>query len=134
MPTTSSHLQVTYRADLDILFCRWIDPATSVQLHTNYLQALEKATELQIHYWLFDLRRRGPACAEDEAWLLQTFFPQVEASIPGKHYFAYLVTPSHHLHLQQNVEITSIQRYSSRTKIYVFDSEQKAIDWLATFR
>ncbi len=134
MQNTASPLQVTYRPDLNILFCRWIDPSNSVQLQTSYLEALEKAKELKVNYWLFDLRRRGPACPADEAWLLQQFFPLVETSILGKQYFAYLVTPSHYLHIQQEIGMANIQRFSIRTKIYIFDSEQKAIDWLATWR
>lgn len=134
MENTLSNLQVSYRQDLDILFCRWLQPCSSVTLQKGYLHALEKAKELQVHYWLFDLRRRGPVSTEDGDWILKTFFPKTEATIPGKHYFSYLVTPNHYQHLQEEIGLISIQQYSARTKIYVFDSEQKAINWISSSR
>ncbi|CAA9256520.1 MAG: hypothetical protein AVDCRST_MAG95-2128 [uncultured Adhaeribacter sp.] len=134
MENSLPYLKVDYRADLDILFCRWISRATSEQLQAGYLFLLDKAKDLAVNYWLFDLRSRGPASPEDQNWLLQNFFPRVEANFPGNHYFAYLVTPSHYTYVRESVGMPLLQKYSARTSIYVFDSEQKAINWLANSR
>jgi hypothetical protein len=134
MENSLPYLKIDYRPDLDIVFCRWITRASSEQLQAGYLHLLEKTKVLAVNYWLFDLRSRGPASPADQSWLLQNFFPKVEATLKGHHFFAYLVTPSHYAYVRDTVGMPLLQRYSARSSIYVFDSEQKAINWLTASR
>jgi hypothetical protein len=123
---------IDYRKDLGILFFRFISPVSSRQLQEAYLAALEAGRQHQTHCWLVDLRRRGIAGSQDEAWLLNDFFPMVESHIPGQHYFAYLVTPNFlpyvREHLNLNLELTRDSR--PRTHLKISDSEQQAVEWL----
>src|SRR5687767_2686337 len=88
-------LSRTYRADLGILFVRWKRKANPETLRAGYMQCLEEAVELKNNFWFLDLRQRGPANPSDEKWILNKFFPEIENRIPGNHYFAYLVSPTH---------------------------------------
>lgn len=127
-----SYLKVDYRKDLNILFCRWVNPFNSHELHTGYLFALQKARELEVNRWLLDLRRRGPASTEDELWLLNEFFPMVKKKIHGHHAFAYLVTPTHYQHIRDGVSFDKIRNYVPGVTILVFDAEEKAVEWLTS--
>jgi hypothetical protein len=123
-------LNLDYRKDLGILFCRWGDPGNSAQIQQGYRAAVGQGKECQVNTWLFDLRRRGPISAEDQNWILQHFFSTVESAIPGKHYFAYLVTPTHYVYIRDSVGLDSIRNFRPNTEIHLFESEQKAVEWL----
>ena len=124
------NLSIIYRPDLKILFCRFIQPVTSSQLRRSYDFALGIAQQEQARFWLFDLRRRGPTQAEDENWLLNQFFPRAQALSKHYQYFAYLVTPTHYVYLRDNIGFEKLNNYSQILKINVFDSEEKAVQWL----
>ncbi|GEO05569.1 hypothetical protein AAE02nite_32330 [Adhaeribacter aerolatus] len=130
MVDVAGNLSVTFRSDLNILVCRFIQPTASALLRSGYENALKIAQEYEARFWLFDLRRRGPAQAEDENWILEIFFPQLENITPTTLYFAYLVTPSHLLHVREIIDLNKLAHYSPHIYIAVFDSEAKAIEWL----
>ena len=123
-------LNVNYRPDLNILFCRFVQPIPSAQLKSSYEYALQVAQEKQVHFWLFDLRRRGPARQEDEDWILEKYFPRLETHRHLPNYVAYLVTPTHFAHIREKIGMDKLQNYSSLTYIQIFDSEEKALNWL----
>ena len=130
MVNEAGNLSVTFRSDLNILICRFIQPTPSDLLRAGYENALAIAKENNTRFWLFDLRRRGPARPEDETWILESFFPRLEANAQETQYFAYLVTPSHLVHVRGVIGLDKLANYSPHVHISVFDSEAKAIDWL----
>ncbi|WP_157593088.1 hypothetical protein [Rufibacter tibetensis] len=129
-----SNLQLKYRKDLDILYLRWFRVPDSEQLRQGYLLAFELAKEVKSAYWLFDLRSRGQLSPEDEAWMLQTFFPKVEEELGHKNYFSNLVTPSHYSYIKECIGIDYLQNFSEQSKLGVFVSEQDAVAWLLKSR
>ncbi|WP_181304947.1 hypothetical protein [Rufibacter sp. XAAS-G3-1] len=129
-----SNLHLTYRRDLDILFLRWYRYPTSAQLREGYLSALEMAREVKATYWMFDLRSRGKISEEDESWMLQTFFPQIEEEFEYQGYFANLVTPTHFAHIRDTIGLDYLENYGKLTQLGVFQSEQEAVAWLLKSR
>ena len=125
-----SHLQLTFRKDMSILFLRWSKPVGSELLRTGYSQALDFAEEVGAHLWLFDLRGRGGATPEDEDWILQEFYPSVHERLQRLGYFAYLVSPTHYAHLRDHVGLEKLANFSQAVKIYPFVSELDAVEWL----
>ncbi|MDB5263692.1 MAG: hypothetical protein JWQ14_2975, partial [Adhaeribacter sp.] len=126
----TGNLSLNFRADLNILFCRFVQPTSSVLLRLGYENALRVAQENHVRFWLFDLRRRGPAQTEDEKWILEDFFPRVEQQTKKYLFFAYLVTPTHYTHVREVIGLEKLAHYSAHSEISIFDSEEKAIDWL----
>ncbi|WP_210489951.1 hypothetical protein [Rufibacter aurantiacus] len=129
-----SNLHLTYRRDLDILFLRWYRSPDSVQLRQGYLQALDMAKEVKTAYYMFDLRSRGQVSADDEAWLLQNFFPSMEEECNHQSYCANLVTPTHFNYIKETVGLEFLEQYSDLTKMGIFLSEQDAVAWLLKSR
>ncbi len=83
---------------------------------------------------MFDLRSRGPVAGEDEAWLLQTFFPLIETELEHTNYLANLVTPSHYAHIVANYGLDFVNNFSEQTKLGIFMAEQEAVAWLLKSR
>lgn len=131
MVDISGNLFLDFRSDLNILICRFTQPIPSSFLRQEYENSLEVSREYNARYWLFDLRRRGPISAEDESWILDYFFPQAENLTRTHQYFAYLVTPSHYLHIKSMISVENLANFTPLTHIAIFDSENKALDWLA---
>ncbi|WP_210462871.1 hypothetical protein [Rufibacter roseolus] len=129
-----SNLHLTYRRDLDILFLRWYRSPDSVQLRQGYLQALDMVKEVKTAYYMFDLRSRGQVSADDEAWLLQNFFPSMEEECNHQSYCANLVTPTHFNYIKETVGLEFLEQYSDLTKMGIFLSEQDAVAWLLKSR
>jgi hypothetical protein len=129
-----SNLHLTYRKDLDILFLRWYQRPDSQQLRQGYLSALDMAREVKSAYWMFDLRSRGQIAEEDQDWMLQTFFPQIEEEFGYESYFANLVTPTHFAYIRDHVGLDYLQNYGVLTQLGVFQSEQEAVTWLLKSR
>ncbi len=119
---------------MEILFLRWTKPVDSMLLRKSYLEALEFAYDLGVSLWLFDLRGRGGASEEDEAWILKEFFPAAEQRLGHGNYVAYLISPNHYQHVQEHVGLDFLADYSERTKIKIFMSESDGIDWLSSFK
>ncbi|MBA9078506.1 MULTISPECIES: hypothetical protein [Rufibacter] len=126
-----SHLRLSYREDMGILFMRWTKQVNSEQLRKGYLDALAFAEELNVHLWLIDLRGRGGATPEDEAWILDEFFLEAEGRLGHKSYIGYLLSPAHFTHVRDNVGLEKLNAFSSNTTINVFTSESGAVNWLS---
>ncbi|AMM51020.1 hypothetical protein TH61_07235 [Rufibacter sp. DG15C] len=125
-----SHLQLTFRKDMGILFLRWSKQVGSALLRQGYLQALDFAEEVKANLWLFDLRGRGGATPEDETWILEEFYGNVVERLQRTGYFAYLVSPTHYAHLRETVGFEKLANFSEVVKIHLFVSELEAIEWL----
>jgi hypothetical protein len=87
------YLRLSYRPDLHLLFLRWTRAVSSQEHRAGYAAALELAQAEQCGRWLVDLRVRGLASAEDFAWVLEKFRPQLRTALPVPRRLAYLVTP-----------------------------------------
>ena len=123
-----NYLAFVHRADLQIMFLRWLTAVNSAQLRHGYEEALRKALEFEVRYWLFDLRGRGPASEEDEAWLMNNYFPRADKQFEQPNYFAYLISPSHQ---KQALLFDKVKKVSAgNCRIQVFTAEQEALKWL----
>ena len=127
-------LSRTYRADLGILFIRWKCSAGSALLRQGYELCLNEAAACGSRFWFLDLRRRGPALPEDEHWIRNTFLPGLEKRIPGRHYLAYLVSPTHQHALHCTVGLLTGTNFSEQIRIQVFNAENQALNWLRECR
>ncbi|CAN5870157.1 hypothetical protein BH24BAC1_BH24BAC1_18330 [soil metagenome] len=128
------YLLISYREDLDVLFLRWRTPVSSAELRAGYAEALAKAESTKARFWLFDLRSRGAASPEDEAWLLDSFFRQAEEKLKHDHSFAYLVSPTHYNSIRKTVGLERLAHFSQLTQIRPYTSEKEALHWLSQRR
>ncbi len=125
-----AQLKLRFRADMQILFLRWSNQVQGNLLRDGYTEALAFAHEVDAHFWMFDLRGRGPASAQDEAWILDEFFPSIGAGLAEPTYFAYLLSPKHHAHIHNVVGLARLAANKGGTHIQVFMSESEAVKWL----
>ena len=51
---------LTYRADLNIVYLRWLAPDTLAEAQASYRDALTLALQYGCSNWLLDSRRCGP--------------------------------------------------------------------------
>jgi hypothetical protein len=131
---TQNYLLISYREDLDVLFLRWQSSVSSQELRAGYTEALARAEAFKAGYWLFDVRSRGLVSKEDEAWIIDGFFPLAETKLGYHNSFAYLVSPSHFTHTRKTIGLEKLAHYSSLTKIRLFTAEKDALQWLAERR
>ncbi|WP_377130591.1 hypothetical protein [Rufibacter roseus] len=115
---------------MQILFLRWTAGVKGDQLRRGYLEALDFAKELNSSFWMFDLRGRGGASAEDEQWILEDFFPKADLELGGQNSFAYLLSPSHYLYIKDTVGEDRLDIFSGPSKIKIFMAEAEAVKWL----
>ncbi len=124
-------LELEIRKDLHLFLCRWSRPVvSSEELKDNYGHLLEQIKASQANLILVDTRRRGYISPEDEAWIMNIFFPTVENLSPTTYFYAYLVTPSSYQHIKNDVGFGKLENFSAGTKIKVFDAERDAVSWL----
>lgn len=133
-PAIQEYLLISYREDLDVLFLRWRHPVSSAELRAGYAEALAKAESAKAKFWLFDLRSRGAASPEDEAWLLNSFFFHAEEKLNHDHSFAYLVSPTHYNLIRKTVGLERLAHFSKLTEIRPYTSEKEALHWLSQRR
>lgn len=131
---TQDFLLISYREDLDVLFLRWRNPVSSAELRAGYEGALAKAESAKARFWLLDLRSRGAASPEDEAWLLNDFFVHAEEKLGYDHSFAYLVSPTHYNLIRKTVGLERLAQFSKLTEIRPYTSEKDALHWLSQRR
>jgi hypothetical protein len=84
---------VVYRADLDILFGRWMRLVSGAEMYAGYAYLLDQAAEHKCRHWLLDARRRINTDKEGAQWMVTTFLPGAVARLGGSLQLAYLLGP-----------------------------------------
>lgn len=87
------YLEISYRADLDLLVARWLRPIELAELQQGYQRLLEAARAGNCRRWLLDVRRRLNTHQVGAQWMVGTFLPQLEPLLGGRTRLAYLLAP-----------------------------------------
>lgn len=125
-------LNLNYRQDLDILFCRWRSYIDLKEFTQGYSTALELARANQSHFWLQDLRLRNVSTGVQRNWFEQEFVP---AAAPHPLYIAYLMSPLQHQNLvSETMPVSEVLQYGPYVQVRYFTNEHDALYWLQSCR
>lgn len=86
-------LEISYRADLDILVARWLRPVELPELQTGYEHMLAAAQAGAGRRWLIDVRRRFNTHQIGAQWMVSSFLPRLGPTLGGRSRLAYLLAP-----------------------------------------
>ncbi len=86
-------LEISYRADLDVLVARWLRPIELPQMQQGYQLLLEAAQAGNCRQWLLDVRRRLNTHQIGAQWMVSSFLPQLGTQLGGRTRLAYLLAP-----------------------------------------
>ena len=87
------YLEISYRADLDLLIARWLIPIELPRMQQGYQLLLEAARAGNCRRWLLDVRRRLNTHQVGAQWMVSTFLPQLGVQLGGRTRLAYLLAP-----------------------------------------
>lgn len=131
-PPSSDFLQVVHRPDLAVLVGRWLRQTTDEEMRQGYAELLDAAEAQQCQRWLIDARRRAHANQQGAPWMMETFFPQVEARLRKPVYMAYLFSPAHLAVLEADAKVPPLSYFDGRSyHVQRFIDEHSAMAWLA---
>lgn len=120
-------LDLSFRADLGLLFGRWLrPPVDEAEFRQGYEAILALAARHGARYWLLDLRRRGPIGAEATRWVTDTFLPQLAERLQCRSCLAYLLSPSHLTAYAAQPEAAA----PAPCDVALFSDEHAALHWL----
>ena len=124
-------LQLTYRADLDLLIGRWTHQPDPALLPAAYQELARAALAHNCGRWLQDIRRRVVNDPDITRWLLVEYFPDMARRLGGLR-VAYLTSPSLQAYIMADPDFKTAAYYASKPyKINFFGDEGKALAWLA---
>ncbi|WP_345227229.1 hypothetical protein [Hymenobacter koreensis] len=133
MPTDV--LQITYRADLQVLVARWMRQPSTDELQNGYEHLLNVAVEYKCHTWLIDAGRRADSNKDRTTWMVQHFFPRLAERLPGNVHLAFLFTPGHLRDIETDPQLPPLSFFGNRPyQVARFTEEQAAMAWLAEHR
>ena len=94
-PLSQDFLEISYRADLDLLMGRWLRPIELAELQQGYYLLLEVALANECRRWLLDVRRRQNTHQIGASWMISTFLPLLSPQLGGRIRLAYLMAPTY---------------------------------------
>lgn len=128
---TPELLQLTYRADLEVLIGRWSYQPDPAALPAEYERLTAAALTHQARCWLQDIRRRTLNDPQITQWLLTDYFPDLARRLGGRLRVAYLVSPTLHEHILAQPGFAPAETYAGRPfAVAFFGEEGAALDWL----
>ncbi|SDY21628.1 hypothetical protein [Hymenobacter psychrophilus] len=128
--TPAELLQLTYRADLDLLVGRWTHEPDPALLPAAYQQLARAAEASNCRYWLQDIRRRVVNDPAITRWLLTEFMPNMARRLGGVR-VAYLTSPALLAHIMAAPEFKSVEHYAGKPyQVNFFGDEGAAVAWL----
>ncbi|WP_303311068.1 hypothetical protein [Hymenobacter sp. BT730] len=132
MPSSApAFLAIEYRADLQILIGRWMRSVMPFELHQGYGKLLDEAVTYKCRYWLVDIRRRSFVDGNDVAWMMETFYPQVQPRLGRTTYLAYLMAPHQLAGVLTDSSIPDLSVLEGRPyQLQRFTDEAAALEWL----
>ena len=86
-------LEISYRADLNLLVARWLRPIELSEMQHSYHLLLDAAATNGCRQWLLDVRRRQNTHQVGAHWMVATFLPQLALRLGGRTRLAYLMAP-----------------------------------------
>ena len=86
-------LDISYRADLDVLVARWLRPVELPELQQGYEQMLAAAQAGAGRRWLIDVRRRFNTHQVGAQWMASNLLPRLGPTLGGRSRLAYLLAP-----------------------------------------
>ena len=124
-------LEISYRADLDVLVARWLRPVELPELQAGYEQMLAAAQAGAARRWLIDVRRRFNTHQVGAQWMVSSLLPRLEPTLGGRSRLAYLLAP---MYLRDSAADSAFPPQSYfEGKPYIGDrfiEENAAIEWL----
>ena len=88
-------LEVSYRADLEVLVARWLRPVDLPELEQGYECLLEAARAGAGRHWLIDVRRRFNTHQLGAQWMVSSLLPRLGPTLGGRSRLAYLMAPEY---------------------------------------
>lgn len=126
-------LDISYRADLDVLVARWLRPVDLPELQTGYEQILTASQARNCRRWLIDVRRRYNTHQMGAHWMMSSLLPRLGPALGGRTRLAYLLAP---LYLRDSAADSAFPPLSYfEGKPFIgerFTEESAAIEWLYT--
>ncbi|MDF7814051.1 hypothetical protein [Hymenobacter sp. YC55] len=126
-------LDISYRRQENVLVARWIQQMrTDADFEAGYRYLLKMAQQHNCPFWLLDVRRCPPNCAQQARWLTEEFCPLVATAFGtmAPIFGAHLVYPSHLAHYQSVVLPILTQDSTSSYQVAAFIDEGPTIAWL----
>lgn len=116
-------LTVNYRADLDLLVCRWQRPVAAGEFQQGYRTMLRAAQASGCPFWLLDVRGRALPEAATLAWFRQEFLPRLAEQVGRPVCLGFLLSPSQ---LRQHAPLAN----DHATSLAFFAEEGPLTAWL----
>ena len=124
-------LEISYRADLDVLVARWLRPIELPEMQYGYQLLLEAAQAGNCRRWLLDVRRRLNTHQIGAQWMVSSFLPLVGARLGGRTQLAYLLAPTYMRDLAADAAFPQPSYFAGKPFIGErFIEENTAIEWL----
>ncbi|MBO3271227.1 hypothetical protein [Hymenobacter defluvii] len=125
------YLDLTYRADLDLLVGRWMRNPALAEMQQGYNLMLNAATTCGCMRWLIDARRRDHTNQNGIPWMMEVFYPQLASRLQGRVHLAFLLAPVHLQALEADTSLLPLSYFDTLPyQIGRFLEEQAAITWL----
>lgn len=83
-----------YRADINLLVCRWQRPISGAEFQQGYRTLLRAAQTTNCPFWLLDVRGHTVPEAGPMQWLKQEFLPHLAGQVGRSICLGYLLSPS----------------------------------------
>ena len=124
-------LDISYRADLDVLVARWLRPVTLPELQAGYEKILAAAQAGAGRRWLVDVRRRFNTHQLGAQWMLSSLLPRLGPALGGRSRLAYLLASMYLRDSAADLAFPSQAYFEGKPFIGDrFVEENAAIEWL----
>jgi hypothetical protein len=126
-------LEITYRADLEVLVARWLRPVDMPELMHGYELMLETAQAGAARRWLIDVRRRFNTHQLGAQWMVSSFLPRLGPALGSRSRLAYLLAPMYMRDAAADLAFPPPSYFEGKPFIGDrFIEENAAIEWLRT--
>ncbi|UOR04609.1 hypothetical protein MUN82_16875 [Hymenobacter aerilatus] len=127
------YLDLTYRADLNLLVSRWMRHPSVAEMQHGYNLMLNAAATHGCVRWLIDARRRDHANQSGIPWMIEVFYPQLASRLEGRVFLAFLLAPMHLQALESDTSLLPLSYFDTLPyQIGRFLEERAAMTWLDT--
>ncbi len=86
-------LTLRYRADLNLLVCRWQRPVSAAEFQQGYRILLRAAQATNCPFWLLDVRGHTVPEAGPMQWFKKEFLPHLAGQMSRQICLGYLLSP-----------------------------------------
>ncbi|WP_210522004.1 hypothetical protein [Hymenobacter terricola] len=132
--SSPSSLQLTYRADLDVLTARWFVPSAFPQLQQEYAAVLAAGLAHGTSRWLLDVRRTPTPSAEATHWVTAVWLPRAAGQVARPLHLAYLLSPQRTAAIftdaGAHAQVEQVLAPGQSFQLQLFGDEGAAVRWL----